>query len=44
MKEEKEAKEQEERERKEWLEKIFADTGELPPELAEIYQEEERKR
>lgn len=43
-KEEREAKEQAEKEKREWLEQVYKDTGEMPPELAEILAAEEAKR
>jgi len=43
-KEEKEAKEQAEKDHREWLEQVYKDTGEMPPELAELRAAEEAKR
>lgn len=44
MKEEREAQEKADKEKREWLEQVYKDTGEMPPELAEMRAEEEKKR
>ena len=44
IKEEKEAQELADKEKREWWEQMERDTGETPPELKELREEEEKKR